>query len=155
MNRCLSDYWLWLVHEGEARSSDLAHLRACPACAARRDRLATDVKAISSALRGAAPRSSGRRLAVRRRWGLPAAVAAGVVLFAGVETAMWRHSNMIVEPPRQGALETRALLDDVAAMLAPVDAVSLAALPSEDAGLGDEMESVSAEESGMADVGAL
>jgi type VI protein secretion system component VasF len=155
MNGCLSDYELWMAHEGEARSGDLAHLGVCSACAARRERLARDVKAISHALRGAAPRSRRRGPAVRRRWGLAAAVAAGVVLLAGVEMAMWRHSNVIVEPSRQGSLETTALLDDVAAMLSSVDAVSLAALPSEDTGLGDELESVGTEETGMADVGVL
>ena len=155
MNGCLSDYELWLAHEGEARSGDLSHLRACSACAARRDRLAEDLTAISGALRAAAPRSRKRRLSVRPRWELAAAVAAAVVLLAGVETAMWRHSSVIVAPPSQGPLETTALLEDVAAMLSSVDAISVATLPSEDAGLGDELESVNAEETGMADVGAI
>jgi hypothetical protein len=154
MSGCLGDYELWLAHEGEARRGDLAHLRACSTCAARRDRLADDVRAISSALQ-AAPPSRRRGPVVWRRWELAAALAAGLVLLAGVETAMWRHSNVIVKSPSQGSLETRTLLDDVATMLSPMDAVSPTALPSEDAGLGDEMESANAEETGMADGGAL
>jgi len=154
MNGCLSNYELWRAYEGEAPGGDLAHLRTCSACATRRARLAHDMRAVSGVLRGAAPRFRRPATTIRSPWKLAAAIAAGIALLAGVEAAMWRHSKVIVEPSQE-ALETTVLLEDVAAMLSPGDVVSLAALPSEDTGIGDEPESVTADETGVADVGAL
>jgi hypothetical protein len=155
MSGCLSDYEVWLAHEGEAQNGVLAHLRDCSACASRRRRLAEDIGAIAGTLRGGPPLPVGDTVPFWRQWRLAAAVAAAIVLLAGVETAMWQHSKVIVQPPSQGAAETVALLDDVAAMLAAPDTVNFAALPGDDTGATDDMALFTTDDTGLSGVEAL
>jgi len=153
MSGCLGDHEVWLAHEGEAESGVLAHLRACSACASRRKRLAEDMTALAGALRDGPRLPIGGAVPFWRQWRFAAAVAAAIVLLAGVETAMWKHAKVIVQPA--GSMETVALLDDVAAMLASPDTVNFAALPGDDSGLGDETEPFTADDTDLSGVGAL
>jgi len=155
MSGCLSDYEVWLAHEGDAQTGVVAHLRSCSACASRRKRLAEDMGAIAGVLRDGPPLPIDGAVPFWRQWRLAAAAAAAILLLAGVETAMWQHSKVIVQPPSQGPLETVALLDDVAAMLASPDTINFTALPGDDTGLGEETEPFIPDDTGLAGVEAL
>lgn len=118
MMRCVRDRTLWLIHEGQGSPAEGAHLRACPRCASRYDRLVRDLEALGPALRAlpsvARSRPSARALAGRRL----ALAAALVVLVAVGSVEVWRWqvwSRPI--PPASSARDVLPFLGEVSAVL--------------------------------------
>jgi hypothetical protein len=118
MTRCLGERTLWLVREGEGRVDQHAHLRACPRCAARYERLGRDLAAIREALR-TPPARAGRPavrgdVAWRRRLAVAAALALGLGL-GGAEA--WRWHAAPAPAPAPGLADALPFLADVSAAL--------------------------------------
>jgi len=137
MRRCVSDRTLWLVHEGEGQPEEQTHVRACPRCLARRDRLAHDLGTLSSTLR-ALPAGAPRRQASARGWRrvAVAAMLVGVVAVAAVGAWQARPSRPAATARSSGA-EVVPFLGDVSSALAP--AGSSAPVAIETAWLDDDL----------------
>jgi hypothetical protein len=138
MRRCVSDRTLWLVHEGEGQPEEQTHVRACPRCIARHDRLARDLDTLSSTLRAlpaGAPRRHGASAVGWRRVAV-AAMLAGVVAVAGVGAWHSRPSRPSV-PARSSGAEVVPFLGDVSSALAPAGSTAPAAI--EAAWLDDDL----------------
>ncbi len=84
MSRHLPDELLWSLHEGTGTSANQAHLAGCPACAARYQQLARDLKVLAQVLREAPPLqpTPRPRRTFQIRWAPAVAVMAATVLLA-------------------------------------------------------------------------
>ena len=129
MNRCLRDRTLWLIHQGESEESRRAHLRRCPRCETRYQRLVQDLRVIDQTLRETPPSPGvlhparalrGRTLAV-------AAVLAAIVAVGGLEVWMWYQSLSWVQP-RPDTSNAEAFLEEVSAVLSSPDNASGSAI---------------------------
>ena len=129
MKRCLRDRNLLLVHYGEGRAADLAHLEACADCAARYRQLVRDLELIGHTLEQMPDAITVRRRSHapwRRRVAVAAVLAAGVVV-AGVEAWLWRDTQVLVQGQRNivEADTLRFLAEVSAALPAPSDEETL------------------------------
>jgi len=138
MRRCVSDRTLWLVHEGEGQPEEQTHVRACPRCLARRDRLAHDLGTLSSTLRALPAGAPRRHEASARGWRrvAVAAMLVGVVAVAGVGAWQARPSRPAATARLSGA-EVVPFLGDVSSALAPAGPAAPVAI--ETAWLDDDL----------------
>ena len=125
MNRCLRDRTLWLIHQGESEESRRAHLRRCPRCETRYQRLVQDLRVIDQTLRQTPPSLWVVRpaRALRSRAFAVAAVLAAIVTLGGLEMWMWYQSLAWVQP-RPDTNNVDAFLEEVSAVLSSPDNAS-------------------------------
>ncbi|MDD5559928.1 hypothetical protein [Candidatus Methylomirabilis sp.] len=124
MIRCLHDRSLLLIHYGEGRAADLAHLEACATCAGRYRQLVRDLEQIDHALERmpSALTVRPRRRAFWPRRAMVAAMLAAGVIVAGVEVWLWRDTQVLVQ--RQPTLDEAGTLGFLAEVSAGLSAPS-------------------------------
>lgn len=125
MIRCLHDRSLLLIHYGEGRAADLAHLEACATCAGRYRQLVRDLERIGHALERM-PSAFMVRPQKRTFWPRRATVAAILavgVIVAGVEVWLWRDTQVLVQrqPTLDEAGTLRFLAEVSVSLSAPSD----------------------------------
>ena len=134
MKRCLQDRSLLLVHYGEGRIADVAHVETCSTCAARYRQVVQDLELISYALErlpSALPVRHRGGTSWRRRVVMAAALAAGVAMVVvGGEVWQWRGTHGPAQR-QQVADETEILrfLADVSTDLSAATDGEVSALP--------------------------
>lgn len=123
MIRCLHDRSLLLIHYGEGRAADLAHLEACATCAGRYRQLVRDLERIGHALEWM-PSAFTVRLQRRTFWPRRVTVAAMLavgVIVAGIEVWRWRDTQVLVQ--RQPTLDEAGTLRFLAEVSAGLSAL--------------------------------
>ncbi len=120
MKSCLRDQSLLLVYYAEGTAAHLAHLEACPDCAARYRQVVRDLELIGHALERMPAAITVRRRSSapwRRRVAVAAVLAAGVML-TGVEVWLWRGTQVLVQGQRStDEADTMRFLVEVSAGL--------------------------------------